>query len=155
MQIDSASDITIISKKNWELIGKPSLSKSDLETHDASLNVMDFLGEFSTTVKFQSKEKVGRILISPNHINLLGLDFMHSFKMLDVPLNEICNAISSKTIPQLIKNLKVEFKNVFTEKLGHCKEKVKLHLKPSAVPVFCPSRPVAYAFESKVEEELK
>lgn len=55
-----------------------------------------------------------------------------------------------------IKEIVQEFPEVFTDKLGECKnETVKLHLKENAVPKYFKPRALPFSLKTKVEAELK
>jgi hypothetical protein len=80
LQIDTASDITIISKDTWERIGKPELSPSTQTATDASANIIKFHGEFNCEIELNSKKQWGKCLVSNNsNINLLGIDFINRY----------------------------------------------------------------------------
>ncbi|XP_055645508.1 uncharacterized protein K02A2.6-like [Toxorhynchites rutilus septentrionalis] len=68
-------------------------------------------------------------------------------------MDTFCCQVSSA--PVSTNSLKKIFPKVFSEELGLChKIKVKLNLKEQCNPVFCPKRPVAYAMQDAVNQEL-
>lgn len=156
LQFDSASDITIISPSTWKKIGSPKLLKSTFDAKDASLNDMQFAGEFQCNLKFQDKEVGGTVLVfKTSHLDLLGLDFISKLCLFDKPINSFCNSISLQSSDQIMESFKNEFPQLFRNQLGKCIKKVKLHIKPGAKPVFRPKRPVAFSVLAKIEEELQ
>lgn len=155
LQIDTASDITIISRDTWEKIHKPSITNSSQIAKDASSNCIKFLGEFECSISFQHSTHNGKCFVSANsNINLMGIDFIEKFNFWDRPLNTICNSIELKDKPEIINDFKSKFPSLFSGKLGKCINKVKLSIKPNSIPVFCPRRPVAFSMIEKVDEAL-
>lgn len=80
-------------------------------------------------------------------LNLFGLDCLHLFGLLDVPLNAVCGRIqqhpNDNNQQKFIENLQRKFSSVFNASVGTCtKTKAVLRLKPDAKSVFRPSRPV-------------
>jgi hypothetical protein len=156
LQIDTASDITIISKDTWERIGKPELSPSTQTATDASANIIKFHGEFNCEIELNSKKQWGKCLVSNNsNINLLGIDFIEKFKLWDKPFRSICNVITQADKATIVSSLRTEFKEVFSNKLGKYKNQVSLQLKTNSRPVCSVKRPVAYAIKPLIDDELE
>ncbi|CAH8614326.1 unnamed protein product [Dicrocoelium dendriticum] len=162
LQFDTASDITIISRRTWNHLKRPKMVDSQKVAHNASGGVLRLVGELNCKIAFQGVEKSGTCYISdrPN-LNLLGLDWIEKLNLLDVPLNQICNRVraspdpSAKSVEDMTRTLKRKFASVFQDGLGHCtKFKATLNLRPGAKPVFKARRPVPYAAMSTVEQEL-
>lgn len=156
LQHDTGSDLTIISYDNWVKIGKPTLRTSRHTPRDASENQINITGEFDAEVVLYGKHKQSTISVSTiSNLNLLGSDLIEVFGLWDIPINSYttCKQVSSVTSEATIHQL---FPTVFREEIGHCTSfKVKLQLKPDAVPVFRPKRQVAYAVKDPLDKELK
>ena len=110
-------------------------------------------------IKIEDKTASGKIYVAELRHNLLGLDFIESLGLLDIPLNFIGNAVSISTqsaiTDQTDKILK-RFSLDFISNLGRCtKAEATLALKPFTKPVFRPKGPVSYAALPLVYRELK
>ena len=160
LQVDTASDITLISQSLWETIGQPSLTSTSHVAQSASGDCVHITGELPATIKMKDKTASGTIYIANSSHNLLGLDFIEPLGFLDIPLNQICKVVSSSspqnnTIDQT-KDIMKRFSPVFKNILGRCTHaEATLSLKPSDQPVFQPKRPVLYAALPLVDQELK
>ena len=154
LQIDTGSDITIISKAMWMKIGSPHLLPATEYSKNASGDKMDIESEFDCHVKYDNSTKILKCFVTniPN-LNLFGNDWMDEFNLFDVPINSICNAITVNQ-PETTK-WKAQFPAVFSDNIGKCtKTEIVLHLKPNVKPVFRPKRPVSYATLPKIDAEL-
>ena len=89
LQVDTASDITLISQSLWETIGQPSLTSTSLVAQNASGDFVHITGELPATIKLKNKTASGTIYIANSCHNLQGLDFIDPLGLLDIPLNQI------------------------------------------------------------------
>ncbi|XP_065075015.1 uncharacterized protein K02A2.6-like [Ochlerotatus camptorhynchus] len=81
---------------------------------------------------------------------------MDEFGLWDVPFSSLCKLVGSQQPDHQVVELKANFPDVFTNRMGLCiKTQVYLTLKSDAQPVFKPKRPVSYNMEAVVEDELK
>lgn len=153
LQLDTASDITIVNREIWKQIGSPVLSPVTLKAKTASGSVLPLVGEFLCDVTIAGNTRMEIIRVSENQLRLLGSDLADSFNLWSIPIDSFCCQVSGTQVET--NKLKTEFQSVFSEKLGLCtKTSVKLELKENCKPVFCPKRLVAYAMRSAVDEEL-
>ena len=159
LQIDTASDITLISLKLWKSIGKPQLTSTKHVARRVSGDCVLITGELPATIRME-KTASGIIYISNSQHNLLGLYFIEPLGLLDVPLNFVCNAVSKSLTQGVIKDLAEDilkqFSPVFTGSLGCWSQaEATLTLKPSTKLLFHPKCPVPYAVLPLVDKELK
>ncbi|XP_055622890.1 uncharacterized protein K02A2.6-like [Toxorhynchites rutilus septentrionalis] len=156
LQLDCASDITIISKRTWTSVGKPVIETTDVAAVSASGDGIDIVGEFNAEITIQDVTKVGRIFVTSNpDLNVLGIETIDQFDLWSVPFSSLVNSIQQNSNATMQK-LQAKFPEVFQPTLGCCtKAKVTLYPKPDARPVYCPKRPVAYAALPKVDAELQ
>ncbi|KAA3677466.1 uncharacterized protein DEA37_0014526 [Paragonimus westermani] len=170
LQIDTASDITIISRLTWINLGRPPYKPTHRVAKNASGHQIPFLGELMCTFCFRDKCDSGICYISPyNHLNLLGIDWIEKLDLWNVPFNSVCDVhntihlstfcdvakISSKLYSDFVQQLPDKFPDVFTNNLGKCtKGKAQLFIEPGSRPVFCPKRPVPYSTTAALEAEL-
>ncbi|XP_041774194.1 uncharacterized protein K02A2.6-like [Anopheles merus] len=156
LQLDTASDITVISKQTWNNLGNPSIIKPTIQAINASGKPLHLMGEFQCDVSINGKTARGRCFVTTTaNLNLLGIDWIDLFKLWSVPLDSVCNQVTTKSIDQQISEFRAKHANVFNDSLGHCRKlKVKLFLKPNAKPIFCPKRPVPFNTIPLVDAEL-
>ncbi|XP_041767824.1 uncharacterized protein K02A2.6-like [Anopheles merus] len=156
LQLDTASDITVISKQTWNSLGNPSIIKPTIQAINASGKPLHLMGEFQCDVSINGKTARGRCFVTTTaNLNLLGIDWIDLFKLWSVPLDSVCNQVTTKSIDQQISEFRAKHANVFNDSLGHCRKlKVKLFLKPNAKPIFCPKRPVPFNTIPLVDAEL-
>lgn len=153
LQLDTASDITVIDKKIWQKIGSPMLIPATVKAKTASGSVLPLVGEFCCDITIGNKTRKVVIRVTDKHLQLLGSDLVDSFGLWSVPMDTFCCQVSSA--PVSANSLRKTFSKLFSDELGLCqKTKVKLELKEQCKPVFCPKRPVAYAMQDAVNKEL-
>lgn len=161
LQLDTASDITLITRSTWESIGKPLVCSTNHQAHSASGNTLQLTGEVTCDVTFRNVHFEGTCYLTnlPN-LNLLGLDWMFKLNILTVPLTSVCNTLQLTPNEDISKHFSnhilSKFPSLFQSDLGCCtKVKAALKLLPNAKPVFRPKRPVPYAALPTVEKELE
>lgn len=159
LQIDTASDITIVSEETWKKIGKPTSHPSNQSVRNASGDLLPITSEFQCTVQFGQRSFLGNCFqTSIKGLNLLGIDWIDQLGFWDVPINSICNNIKA-AVPEgcqrILDNIKSRFPGVFQDSPGLCsKFAVELRVKQGARPVFRPKRPVAFAAVAEIDREL-
>jgi hypothetical protein len=156
LQLDTASDITVISKQTWNNLGKPEIQKPTIQAINASGKPLGLFGEFQCEVSINGKTCQGRCFVTTApDLNLLGIDWIDQFGLWSVPIDSICNQVQAKSVDKLAREFQAKHTDVFKDSLGHCKKtKVKLFLKLNAKPIFCPKRPVPFNTIPLVDAEL-
>ncbi|XP_062703621.1 uncharacterized protein K02A2.6-like [Aedes albopictus] len=153
LQLDTASDITVINRETWRKLGSPALTPATVNPRTASGNILSLDGEFECDVTIGESTRREVIRVTEKQILLLGSNLVDSFNLWSVPMDTFCCHVSGS--PTSTAALKSTFPKVFSDQLGLCsKTKVKLELKESVRPVFCPKRPVAYAMYDAVDQKL-
>ncbi|XP_055527162.1 uncharacterized protein K02A2.6-like [Wyeomyia smithii] len=157
LQVDSASDISIITAEMWKKIGEPETSPPSCQAVTASGEPLNIASEFWCDVSINGVSKRGlcRVMVPEISLSVLGADWMDNFGLWDVPINSFCNQISSQFQPG-VGAIQSKFPDVFTSSMGLCcKTKVNLPLRGNPRPIFRPKRPVSYSMEGAVEEEIQ
>ncbi|XP_055590830.1 uncharacterized protein K02A2.6-like [Uranotaenia lowii] len=153
LQLDTGSDISVVSKSVWEKIGKPSTTPALEKASTASGAPLQLLFKFDCDVSVNGQHRRGTFYVVDKALNLLGIDLLDSFGFWSVPISSFCNQITKPSTS--LESLKAAYPTVFRSALGLCsKTKVKLELKPDVQPAFRPKRPVAYAMLGTVDDEL-
>ena len=86
LQIDTTSNITLISQRLWKTIDQLLLRPIRHVARSASVDCVYITAEFPATIKIVCKTASGNIYIADSRHNLLGLDFIKSMDFLDIPL---------------------------------------------------------------------
>ncbi|RLU20774.1 hypothetical protein DMN91_007388 [Ooceraea biroi] len=155
LQLDSASDITVISAANWTRLGKPALTPCDICPGSASGDPVKLWGFFPCRMSLNHITKTGICYVAAR-LNLLGIDWITALDLWSVPFATVCNSITTDaSLDMLTKEVKTHFPHLFSAGLGLCtKTKVSLTLKPGAKPVFRKQRSVPFAAIPFIENEL-
>ncbi|XP_058122771.1 uncharacterized protein K02A2.6-like [Anopheles ziemanni] len=154
LQLDTASDISVISRNLWKKVGCPQLSPPSVTARSASGDQLEIVGEFRATVAIKQQRKRAVIYVANSELALLGIDLAEAFALWSVPIDQLCNRVTT-ALPNAPEEIERKFPRLFQPAMGLCtKAQVKLHLKENYRPVFCPKRPVAYAMHDAVNKEL-
>ncbi|XP_055842563.1 uncharacterized protein K02A2.6-like [Episyrphus balteatus] len=157
LQIDTASDISIISQSVWNKLGRPGSRLSEKAKSATSHNIK-LIANFTCSIRLRSGEvSQGKFFVTDINLNLFGIDLCHSFNLWDKPLSNVCCQISHTPHNRdaAIASIRQEYKGLFSDEPACVKVDVQLHLKPGAIPVFRAKRPVAYSVIPLIEKELK
>ncbi|XP_055604442.1 uncharacterized protein K02A2.6-like [Uranotaenia lowii] len=153
LQLDTASDISVISEKTWVKIGRPMTSPALVKASTASGQPLKLQAECTCDISINGVCRSARFFIVKQPLHLMGIDLINLFNLWSIPMNQFCNQLTSSG--DVGSAIKAAFPEVFSDTPGLCtKAKVKLTLKDGQSPVFRPKRPVAYAMYSAVDEEL-
>ncbi|XP_040164895.1 uncharacterized protein K02A2.6-like [Anopheles arabiensis] len=101
----------------------------------------------------EAKAKEALVRVVEEELLLFGADSMDVFGLWKQPLDAFCNIVGC--VKDAAAAVIQQFPSLFSNELGRCdKMKISLQLKDDVNPVFRPKRPVAYAMQSMVEDEL-
>lgn len=152
LQIDTASDITIISRNTWISLGQPPYQSTKRIAKNASGDPIPFLGELTCDFSFHGYSEKGICYISTSdHLNLLGIEWIERLNLWDVPLSSVCDQFDKfeccpidfvcRVSPDnfhdstaLRRHYETKFPDVFSEGLGLCK-KQRLFCTRTPMPV--------------------
>ncbi|XP_041766349.1 uncharacterized protein K02A2.6-like isoform X2 [Anopheles merus] len=152
LQLDTASDITVISEGLWRDVGQPPLMAATVKAKTASQNYLQLKGEFDASITIASRTQQATIRVARANLFLLGADVVEAFELGSIPMDQFCSNIDAVSTPESV--WEKRFPTVF-KGMGLClKSRIKLEIKEGSHPVFRPKRPVAYAMLQTVDEEL-
>lgn len=118
LQMDTASDVTIISHENWKKLGEPTLIAADVQPDSASGGTVYLRGKFECQMQLNDVGKSGTVYVS-SRLNLLGIDWIQRFDLWNIPFNAVCNSVQvSKADDELTSEVKKVFPELFSEGLG-------------------------------------
>jgi transposase InsO family protein len=162
--LDCGAEVNIIDEDTYDAIGRPAMKKCFEKGIVYDGTECSFIGKGKCTFEFNQFKVEHDLYVAPKgSINLLGIETMDSFGLLDELKNKInvskinnlkCQS-SQNQVHQFIEKLKKEFCDVFSKELGHCtKIQAKLTLKDGVQPIYRKARPVPYNAKEIVEKEL-
>ncbi|KER28725.1 hypothetical protein T265_04513 [Opisthorchis viverrini] len=92
LQLDTGSDLTLISKRTWNEIGRPPVEPTKCIVHNASGGSLKLTGKLNCAVTFKEIHLNGTCyLTNYTGLDLLGLDWINELQLLDEPLNAVCD----------------------------------------------------------------
>lgn len=153
LQLDTGSDITVISQTNWRILGKPSLQLSNKIVNSASGDSFQLKGRFPCVMKLHGVEEYGDIYVVNHDLNLFGADWIQKFKLWDTAPSTYCNSIRATDLAGIMKS---KFPKVFSNDLGcYTKSVAAVTLKEGTRPIYRKARPVPHAALAEVTAELE
>ncbi|XP_065095462.1 uncharacterized protein K02A2.6-like [Ochlerotatus camptorhynchus] len=129
LQLDTGSDIYLISHRSWIKMGQPKTKPTVCTARTASGHPLKLVAEMWCSISLNNVTKEGKWFVAAPNV--------------------------SAQPNQSLATLQAKFPEVFSSKVGLCtKAPVKLVLKGNPNPVFRPKRPVAYCMEGVVEDDI-
>ncbi|KAF7234384.1 hypothetical protein EG68_12569 [Paragonimus skrjabini miyazakii] len=131
LQLDTASDLTLISRDTWRKFGWPPLLPTHYTARNAYGETLKLAGEVTCEVTFgDNRIKTCCFVTDHPGLDLLRLDWMDDLKLLDQPVNSICNQtkihsrsetlLFSPGLQRQIEELKIWHASVFETGLSLC-----------------------------------
>lgn len=156
LQIDTAADISVISKKTCSELNL-KYSNTEITPNDASGNQLSLIGEIDCDIVFNDQTCHSTLYVSRNeHLNVFGIDLLYKFGLWNKPINDFCSNRINVIQTDYATYMKTNFPTCFETTLGKCIQyKATLKLKPNERAPFCKSRPVPFAIQVRIENELK
>lgn len=157
LQLDSGSDLIIITLQTWRKLNKPVMLKTDKIARSVTGRKIKFVGEIVTNVTFNGMTKKLKMYVLRNTENLFGTDWMQKFELWDLPISTYCQNVKSLSTEadKLKGKLKTSFPEVFSADLGRCKKMAaNIKIKNNVQPIFKKKRSILFASIEKIDQEL-
>ncbi|VDP72656.1 unnamed protein product [Schistosoma curassoni] len=91
LQLDRASDITLTSKRTWNLIGCLQVLPTEHTARNGSGDILRLVGMIKCSVEFRGNYFTGDCYLTNRHdLDLIGIHWIDKLSLWDVPLSEIC-----------------------------------------------------------------
>ncbi|XP_053699240.1 uncharacterized protein K02A2.6-like [Sabethes cyaneus] len=97
LQLDTGSDVSIVSKQTWERIGRPPTSPARKKVMTATGDPLPFLFKFECDICVNNIHQQGQFYVVKQPVHLLGNDLLDAFSLWTEPISEYCNKIVSQT----------------------------------------------------------
>ena len=102
LQLDTASDITIISRKTWEKLGSPAVRPSNHIARNASGDVLKLEGEVECQVCLGDRQIQTKCFLTEQpDLDLLGLDWLDELGLLKRIISTIAEDQMSTPVTNL------------------------------------------------------
>ncbi|BHF85153.1 hypothetical protein SprV_1002831400 [Sparganum proliferum] len=92
LQLDTASDITIISERLWQSLGSPTMQQTSQSATSACGGLVQLIGQLQCCVSFRGTSITAICYITKSDLNLLGLDWIEQLGLADMPLRVVCTS---------------------------------------------------------------
>ena len=96
-QLDSGSDISIINRRTWRKLNKPTLLKTEEIAKSVTGENINILSEVILTVTLNGFTKKLKAYVLKNSDNLFGRDWIEKFNLWDCPMSTLCRKIENTT----------------------------------------------------------
>nr|XP_019531013.2 uncharacterized protein LOC109402759 [Aedes albopictus] len=97
LQLDTGSDISIVSKQTWEKIGKPPKLPATERAATASGDPLQLLFKFESAITINGEQRQAQFYVVDKSLHLAGIDLLDTFGLWSVPISTYCNNITSHT----------------------------------------------------------
>ncbi|XP_055584984.1 uncharacterized protein K02A2.6-like [Uranotaenia lowii] len=91
LQLDTGSDISVVSKRVWEKIGKPSTTPALGNASTASGAPLELLFKFQCDVNVNGQQRRGTFHVVDKSFNVFGIDLLDAFGLWSVPIFSFCS----------------------------------------------------------------
>ncbi|BHF83066.1 embryonic brain development [Sparganum proliferum] len=93
LQLDTASDITIISERLWQSLGSPTMQQTSQSATSACSGLVQLIWQLQCCVSFRGTSITAICYITKSDLNLLGLDWIEQLGLADMPLRVVCSQV--------------------------------------------------------------
>ena len=155
MEVDTGASLSIISEATYADLqsqGKTSpLVDTDIVLRTYTVEEVRLEGSLEVTVSYEGREfKLPLLVVKGKGPALLGRNWLREIR-LNLPMIKQLAPMN-----QRLEKVVQSYPHLFKDGLGTLQGvKAKIHVDPSATPVFHKARPVPYALKDKIEQDLE
>ena len=95
LQLDSGSDLSIINLHTWKKLKKPTMRKTNKTARAVTGDKMKSEGELTLPVTLNGTTKKVKVFVHKQSENLVGTDWMESFKLWGQSINNFYHKIEN------------------------------------------------------------
>uniref|UniRef100_A0A183AJT7 Peptidase A2 domain-containing protein n=1 Tax=Echinostoma caproni TaxID=27848 RepID=A0A183AJT7_9TREM len=92
LQLDTASDITLVSKRTWKKTGCIRYTPTINTARNASGGKTDLLGAFECEMEISGKRSRGSIFLVDCELDLFGIDWIDRLQLTHMTIDELCSS---------------------------------------------------------------
>ena len=152
MELDTGAGVSVISQADYQKhFSNLSLKDTDLKLKSYSGEEIHINGLINCDVTLDGQSKqLNLYVVQGGEKPLFGREWIHELELDTAAINKLkCQPL------QQVEHLKAKYKDIFSPELGKLKGiKAKIHLKENSTPKFVKARPVPYALQPKIDNEL-
>ena len=150
MEVDTGAGVSLVSEKTFQMI-LPShttqATRTQLRTYSGE--AIPVVGKVDVEVQYQGQQaNLLLIVVEGDGPSLFGCDWLSAIR-LDW---KSTNMVKSKRLASVLDKHQVLFADGLGTQTGY---EVKIIVEPGTQPPFCKARPVPYALQGQVNEELE
>ena len=152
MELDTGAAVSIIGEKEaQEMFPNTKLRRSEMVLKTYTSDRIKVVGEIDVDVLYQNQSHaLVLVVVSGDGPTLFGRNWLEA-------INLNWNQIAHTRVEQdkNLNTLLTKYADVFTNKLGTMTQhRAKLYIKEGTTPKFYKARPVPFALQQQIEEEL-
>lgn len=156
MELDTGATLSIVSEKTYKSLfspdAAPKLKASEAELKTYTGEVLKILGEITVAVSYRDQSaNLCLLVIAGDGPSLMGRNWLSHIRLDWKQLNQLNHVKATLACQQILD----KHATLFKDELGSVQGvTAKFHINSDAQPKFFKPRPVPYALQSKVEDEL-
>lgn len=137
LQLDCASDITIIPEDVYVQLGSPAGRAPSIDAVNASGEDVGLSREVECNVSFNGITKKGRCFVTTvPALSLFGIEWIEMFNLWNVPINAVCNNVKLQRRKNSLKSLKKSLQAFSVMNSGYVRRKYRSRLNLASNPSF-------------------
>ena len=157
MEVDTGASLSVISEKMYNNLSSegrvPPLEKSEIVLRTYTGEEVKPKGSCTVNVSYQGADyTLPLLVVGGDGPALLGRNWLEQIKLYWPGIKQLASTCHDKQLEGILQ----KHAQLFQEGLGTLKgTAAKIHVDPTATPIFHKARPVPYALREKIEHDLE